>query len=153
MKSLELKIPPVAVVLLCGAAMWLLTLLVPAMTFNLPSRRLLSVVVAGIGLATGAAGMLAFRSAHTTVDPRYPEKSSTVVKAGVYQRSRNPMYLGLVLLLLAWGLFLAHVLALAVLPVFVLYMNRFQIAPEERAMQLQFGDDYRDYLRTVRRWI
>lgn len=63
------------------------------------------------------------------------------------------MYFGLLLMLLGWGLFLAHALALLGLPVFVLYMNRFQIQPEERAMLSGFGDDYRDYLRSVRRWI
>ena len=63
------------------------------------------------------------------------------------------MYVGLLLLLLAWGIFLADALAFIGLPVFLLYMNRFQIAPEERAMQEQFGDDYRDYMRVVRRWI
>lgn len=153
MNSLELKIPPVAVLLLCGAGMWLLASPALGLSLPIPARRLLALIVAGIGVATGVAGVLEFRSAATTVDPRYPEKSSTVVTTGIYKRSRNPMYLGLLLVLLAWGIFLANALAFVVLPVFVLYMNRFQISAEERAMQLQFGDAYRDYLRAVRRWI
>ena len=152
-KSLELKIPPAVVFLLCAVVMWILASPLSAISIDIPGRRVLAVIVAGIGISIGVAGVLAFRGARTTVDPRYPEKASTVVTAGIYQRSRNPMYVGLLLLLLAWGIFLADALAFIGLPVFLLYMNRFQIAPEERAMQEQFGDDYRDYMRVVRRWI
>lgn len=63
------------------------------------------------------------------------------------------MYFGLLLILSGWALFLAHGPAFVGLPIFVLYMNYFQIRPEERAMLSGFGDEYRDYLRSVRRWI
>lgn len=153
MTSLELKIPPVAVLLVCGAGMWFVSALFPLMSIHIPGRTVLAVVTAFVGAAFGAAGVQAFRAASTTVDPRYPEKSSLVVRTGIYGRSRNPMYFGLLLILAAWGLFLAHALAFAGLPVFVLYMNRFQIQPEERALLTGFEDDYRDYMRSVRRWI
>lgn len=153
MKVLELKVPPLAVFLLCGAGMWLLSMQFPTLSFSLPGRRLLAALSTGVGIATGLAGILAFRAARTTVDPRYPHKASRVVRSGIYRWSRNPMYLGLLLVLLGWALHFAHTLAFFVLPVFVLYMNRFQISPEERAMQSSFGDDYRDYCLAVRRWI
>ncbi|MBT8067102.1 MAG: isoprenylcysteine carboxylmethyltransferase family protein [Gammaproteobacteria bacterium] len=153
MKSLELKIPPVAVFLLCGTGMWLLESLLPELGLSLPADRLVAVFVACVGLAVAVAGVLAFRSAKTTVDPRYPEKSSSVVTRGIYRKSRNPMYLGLLLVLLGWAIFLRHVLPFAVLPVFVLYMNRFQIIPEERVMQASFGDEYSAYQNEVGRWI
>ncbi len=153
MTSLELKIPPVAVLLMCGAGMWFVSVLFPALAIYFPGRTVLAVVTGFVGIAFGVAGVRAFRAASTTVDPRYPEKSSTVVRTGIYQRSRNPMYFGLLLILSGWALFLAHALAFVGLPVFVLYMNRFQIQPEERAMLSAFGDDYRDYLHSVRRWI
>lgn len=153
MKALELKVPPVAVLLLCGGGMWLLSSLAPALALSIPGRRLLAVVVACAGLATGLAGVLAFRAAQTTFDPRYPHQSSALVRTGMYRRSRNPMYLGLLLMLLGWATFLANGLAFMVLPVFVLYMNRFQIVPEEHAMLASFGDEYRDYRVAVRRWI
>lgn len=153
MSRLELKVPPVAVFLVCGAGMWFVVALSPALSIDIPVRTVFAVVTAIVGAAFGVVGVWAFRAASTTVDPRYPEKSSTVVRTGIYQWSRNPMYFGLLLILAGWALFLAHALALAGLPVFVLYMNRFQIQPEERAMLAGFGDDYRDYLHSVRRWI
>lgn len=63
------------------------------------------------------------------------------------------MYLGLLLLLLAWSIFLANLLCLIVLPAFVLYVNHFQIRSEERALEDLFGDDYRSYMNDVRRWL
>lgn len=152
-KPLELTIPPVGVFLICAAAMWLLSSAAPGWDFVIPGRTLLVTLVAGAGVAAGIAGVLAFRAAKTTVDPRYPEKASTIVRTGVYRWSRNPMYLGLLLMLSAWAIYLAHGVAFVLLPGFVLYMNRFQISPEERAMQSSFGNEYRDYCKAVRRWI
>lgn len=153
MYRLELKVPPVAVFLMCGAGMWFVSVLFPSLSIYVPGGTAVAAVAAGSGIAIGVAGVQAFRAASTTVDPRYPEKSSMVVRTGIYRRSRNPMYFGLLLILSGWALFLAHAPALAGLPIFVLYMNRFQIRPEERAMLAGFGDAYRDYLLSVRRWI
>ena len=153
MKYLELKIPPVIFFLLCGGGMWLLLPLAPGLAIEIPAGKLLSGIVAAAGIGIGLAGVLAFRKEKTTVDPRYPEKASSVVRAGIYKRTRNPMYVGLLLSLLGWAIYLEHPLSLIGLPVFVLYMNRFQIRPEERALERAFGDEYRRYLNEVRRWI
>ncbi len=153
LSSLELKVPPVAVVLLCGAGMWLLSRQLPELSYPFPGHPLLASLVAAVGAAIGVSGVIAFRAAKTTVDPRYPDKASSMVRSGIYRKTRNPMYLGLLLLLLGWALFLSHALAVIGLPVFVLYMNRFQIGPEERAMQARFGIQFSDYCLAVRRWI
>lgn len=63
------------------------------------------------------------------------------------------MYLGLLFLLLAWAIYLANPLGFVALPLFVLCMNRLQIRPEEAAMEAHFGDEYRDYRKSVRRWL
>ena len=83
----------------------------------------------------------------------HPDRSAALVAGGIYRSSRNPMYLGFLLLLAAWACWLANPLALAGLPAFVLYLNRFQIAPEERALRARFGDAYDGYARAVRRWL
>lgn len=153
MKRLELKIPPVAVLLLCGGGMWLLSSLVPELSFDFPLRKLLSAIAVVAGLGIGVAGIVAFRAARTTFDPRYPDRASSVVRTGVYRHTRNPMYVGLLLSLLGWAIYLANPLSLIGLPAFVLYMNRFQIQPEERALKEGFGEEYRAYLNDVRRWI
>ena len=142
MKILELKLPPLVMVLLIGSAMWLLSRVVPRLSFVVPGRWVIALSLACLGLVIGLAGVLAFRSARTTVDPRFPDKASTVVMTGIYRRTRNPMYLGLVCVLSGWAVFLGNFLSLACLPAFVLYMNRFQIGPEEQAMASIFGDTY-----------
>jgi protein-S-isoprenylcysteine O-methyltransferase Ste14 len=98
-------------------------------------------------------GAASFRRARTTVNPLKPESASSLVASGVYRVSRNPMYVGLCLVLLGWAVMLSNVLAYAIVPVFVLYMNRFQIGPEEAALERVFGADYVAYRARVRRWL
>jgi protein-S-isoprenylcysteine O-methyltransferase Ste14 len=153
MNALELKIPPVAQTLIVAAGMWLSSRYVPSLLVNIPARVFLAVFITGFGIAVAVPAVKAFRSADTTVDPFTPDKASQLVIAGVYRFSRNPMYLGLLCLLAAWATWLSNLAAFAWLAAFVLYMNRFQILPEERALTEQFGDEYRAYMTSVRRWI
>lgn len=106
-----------------------------------------------VGLAIGLAGVRSFRSAGTTVNPLKPDGSSALVVNGIFRRTRNPMYLGLLLLLLGWGLYLANPFALLLVVAFPPYMNRFQIRPEERALEAAFGQAFTEYRRRVRRWL
>ncbi len=98
-------------------------------------------------------GILTFRKSGTTVDPRYPEKASELVKIGIYTFSRNPMYLGMLFVLTGIALYLGALSGFFIIPLFVLYMNYFQIMPEERILQEVFGEDFGDYRQKVRRWI
>jgi len=82
-----------------------------------------------------------------------PQSSSVLVVSGVYKLTRNPMYLGFLLVLLGWAVFLSNVLAFLLLQAFIAYMNRFQIEPEERALASLFGQDFADYKSRVRRWL
>jgi protein-S-isoprenylcysteine O-methyltransferase Ste14 len=105
------------------------------------------------GIAIAVAGVREFRRARTTVNPLTPAAASAMVRSGIYRHTRNPMYLGMLLMLAGWAVWLASVAALAVLPAFVLYLNRLQIEPEERALASLFGRDFEDYRRSVRRWL
>lgn len=151
--TLELRIPPVAVVLLAAALMWLLATAVAGLRAPLPGRLGIAIALASAGFGVALAGVTAFRRAHTTVNPMTPDASSSVVTTGIYRHTRNPMYLGMLLVLLAWCVALGNAAALAGPVAFILYMDRFQIAPEERALQAKFGDPYAAYLRQVRRWL
>jgi protein-S-isoprenylcysteine O-methyltransferase Ste14 len=83
-----------------------------------------------------------------------PAQAASMVTSGVYRFTRNPMYLGMFCLLAAWAAWLGRLAPLlAGLPAFVLYMNRFQIRPEERALEQRFGAAFREYAARVRRWI
>lgn len=109
------------------------------------------VALAGIGLAV--AGVIQFRRARTTVDPRTPEKASTLVAAGVFRYSRNPMYVGMVLLLAGWAIWLDSMLGGVFCALFFVWMDRVQIPREEHHIGALFGDDYRHYCARVRRWL
>ena len=105
------------------------------------------------GVVTCTLGILEFKRAKTTVNPTKPGLSSSLVRSGIYRHTRNPMYLGFLLILVGWATWTANLLAFVVLPVFVLYMNRFQIKPEERALTSIFGDEFKAYCSETRRWI
>ena len=106
-----------------------------------------------LGVLTGFAGVIQFAVKSTSVNPHKPEHASFLITSGVYRLSRNPMYLGMLFILLAAVLKFGHPLGLIVLPFYVWYMNRFQIIPEERVMEEKFGDEYQNYKQRVGRWI
>lgn len=153
MSSLELKVPPLALVAAVAALMALLARWFPALDFTLPAKVVAVAALAAAGATFAALGVRAFVRARTTLDPRVPHESSRLVRSGVYRASRNPMYLGMLLLLAAWGLHLGNLAALLGLPAFVLYMNRFQIGPEERLLRQKFGPEFDQYRAAVRRWL
>jgi protein-S-isoprenylcysteine O-methyltransferase Ste14 len=109
--------------------------------------------IALVGIGFSAAGVLAFRRARTTVNPTTPEKATALVSSGAYRITRNPMYVGLAWVLVAWAVFLSSGWALLGVVAFVLYIGRFQIAPEERALAQLFGSEYAAYRARVRRWL
>ena len=153
MNSLELKIPPVAQVIIIAIVMYGVSKIMPSLQFLFNGSTWLAVGLIVLGLCIGIMGVAQFRKANTTPNPQALEKVSSLVTSGIYQYSRNPMYLGLVLALLGWALYLSHYLPFVLVPVFMLYMTRFQIQPEERMMTRKFGRDYQAYLMQVRRWI
>jgi len=150
---LELKVPPPAVTLVVGLLMWGLARWLPALDFALPARRVFAAVLVVAGVALMSACALQFRRAGTTVNPMKPAKASTLVDVGFYRFSRNPIYLADGLILAGWGFWLSNLASLAAIALFVAYLNRFQIEPEERALHAAFGAGYDAYRARVRRWI
>jgi protein-S-isoprenylcysteine O-methyltransferase Ste14 len=150
---LELKVPPVPLAAAFAAAMFGLSVLWPVATFALPGRTGIALALAVVGLAIALSGVAAFRAHRTTVNPLTPSASSVVVSSGVYRFSRNPMYLGLLLALAGWAVYLSNAVAALLVPAFVVYMNRFQIEPEERALLAKFGPPFAQYMAAVRRWV
>jgi protein-S-isoprenylcysteine O-methyltransferase Ste14 len=153
MDALELKIPPPIVALLIAAAMWGVALATPGTALPAKFRLVATIAIALGGVAMAIAGVAAFRRAKTTVHPLKPETTSSLVTSGVYRFTRNPMYVGLALVLLAWTVFLSSAWSLLGPLVFILYMTRFQIMPEERVLSGIFGAPYFEYQAKVRRWL
>ena len=149
------KIHPPIVAIVMAFLMWLILKLIPVGLFVLPMgmQVWVSALFAFAGIAIMLIGVFAFRKSKTTINPLMPEQASSLVHTGIYQKTRNPMYLGMLLILSGWAIFLGSAVAFLVLPVFVIFINKFQIIPEEKALEKMFWQKFSDYLLSVRRWI
>ncbi len=152
MQWLEHKIPPPVVGLLSAVGMWAMAPTVAWGSLGL-LHWTLALALVGTGLGFDVLGLLAFRRAQTTVNPLSPGKASSLVATGVYRVTRNPMYVGMALVLCGWAVLLASLPAALGPVVFVAFITRFQIVPEERFMAAKFGDDYARFCQQVRRWL
>ena len=150
---LELRVPPPAVALVTALLMWWVSRVALAFGFLLPSHDFFAILLAAGGFVTSLSGVVTFRKAKTTVNPLKPESSSSLVTWGVYSITRNPMYLGLLIILTGWAIYLSNALAFLFLPAYILYINSFQIAPEERVLSSLFGQEFAAYRTRVRRWL
>ena len=151
LKHLELKVPPVVVFLLALVATWFVSDF-GWLPLPYPLRPLGFVIFVAGGIV-GIAGVVAFRKHRTTVNPHSIQNASNLVSSGIFAYTRNPMYLGLVMGV-AGSAFIfrdasGFVFALATL----LYLQRFQIQPEERMMHTLFGDEFAAYCTRVNRWL
>jgi protein-S-isoprenylcysteine O-methyltransferase Ste14 len=153
MSWLELKVPPPVLALLLGLLMWLASSLVAPVEMPFGPRVGVALVLASVGLVFGLTGMVSFWRAKTTINPTRPTATSSLVTSGAFRFTRNPMYLSLLLYLFAWAAYLSNLLALLFVPVYVLYINEFQIKPEERVLSSLFGPEYAAYKGRVRRWL
>lgn len=146
---MENRIPPPVVTLVLGIAMWFVALSAEAPLW----RTALALAIFLLAGVFGLPAVRAFRKAGTTVNPVQIDRSTALVTGGIYRITRNPMYVSLALMLVAWALWLGGVWAWAGPVLLVLWLDRFQIRPEERAMAARFGADFEAYCRAVRRWL
>ncbi len=153
MDTLESKIPPPIVALLVAGLMKAVASVAPLVTLPGPERVAAAVVLGSGGLLVEGVAAATLILAGTTVDPIRPRSSKALVVSGPYRFTRNPIYLGDFLMLLGWAVFLASPLALVMTPLLVLYIDRFQIRPEERALSVLFDGSYSEYRARVRRWL
>ncbi|MEM7256457.1 MAG: isoprenylcysteine carboxylmethyltransferase family protein [Pseudomonadota bacterium] len=150
---MSLKIPPPVIGLSCALVMWLLAKALPITVIELPARTLLAILLAVIAIVIDVSALWAFRKAKTTINPLSPQNSSSVVTTGIYRYSRNPMYLGMLLLLIALGIYLGKLSPWVMPPLFIWLINQWQIKPEEKILTGMFGESYQDYMNNVRRWL
>ena len=153
MQWLELKIPPLLVWLVIAGAMLGVAHSAPGLSFTLAGSSAIAMALVALGGTVAIAGVIAFRDKRTTINPLTPSASSSVVSGGVYRVSRNPMYLGFLLALAGWAVYLSNAGAALLLPAFVAYMTQYQIQPEERALLAKFGSEFAQYASRVRRWL
>lgn len=153
MRFLEHKIPPPLVFFVCAGGMWYLASYTPLLDVPKILRYIAAAGFGTAGIVVMLLGVISFRRAKTTVNPLKPETARVLVTTGVYRYTRNPMYLGMLLLLIGWAVYLSSLVALIGAFAFWFYIERFQIRPEERALAALFGSAFTEYISQVRRWL
>lgn len=153
MRALETRIPPPIVMAVLACAAWAAVRSCPALAWAHPAATSIAAALGISGLALNLYPKCLFGRARTTVNPLRPASSTALVTTGVYRYTRNPMYLGQCVLLLGWATYLQNVAGLVVIPLFVLFITRFQIVPEERQLSTRFPDTHAALCRQARRWL
>lgn len=153
MDKFKNRVPPPIVMLILAVLMWGISQISINIEMSYLIRMLSLLTLILFGMLFCIAGVISFKLAKTTTNPLKPEAASSLVVSGIYKYSRNPMYLGFALFLLAWSVYLASVMSIVGVVVFVCYMNQFQIMPEEAGLNKVFGDEFEQYKSKVRRWL
>jgi len=159
MHTLELKIPPPLVMVISGLLAFFISgrsgtfLMEQVNSGDFVGNVLWPLIFLALGIAIAVSGVREFARHNTTINPLNPNQSSSVVNSGIFRLSRNPMYLGMLLVLIAWADYLDNLLGFSGAVFFMLYITRFQILPEERILLDNFGEDFQNYLNSVRRWL
>ena len=148
---MKTKIPPPIIALVMIAIIYLSSLIIEPITFGY--QTLISILVVVIGLAWAIPSFRLFAKYKTTISPFTPSETTALVTDGMYRYSRNPMYLGLVLLTIAATIFFGTWLGVVIVVAFIFLLNFLQILPEEKALLDIFGEEYVEYQKKVRRWI
>lgn len=153
MHKLENRIPPPLVGATIAVLMWLCAGVGPQWSLPYDVKVAVTGVLVTIGIAFDFTGLVAFLKRKTTINPLKPRNTTALVTEGIYRITRNPMYVGMAFLLMAWAVWLSALTPIAGPVIFIAYITRFQIVPEERALNELFGAAYAEYAARARRWL
>ena len=145
------KIPPPIVTLVFGLAIYFSKPLFP--DFSSVILNVLSLLLIIVGPLTLISAARSFKVQETTINPINIDKATSLVVSGVFKYSRNPMYLGMVLILLSISFKFNLIGGIVFTMLFAGYITKFQIIPEEIVMNKLFGDEFEKYKNKTRRWI
>lgn len=151
--ALDLRVPPLLLWVVSALSILAIARWVPFGLWPIPGQALIGSALILIGALIALAGVWAFAQARTTVNPMAPEAASSIVTVGVYRYTRNPMYLGMAAALLGLALWPPSPAGIGIVALFCAYLSRYQIKPEEAALQRRFGSAYVDYCARVRAWL
>ena len=149
-KYLNTKIPPPLVTILCIGIIYLFESKIEYAQLDL---KVVGIIFLILGLIIIFLAVLKFIKTKTTVDPTRPHKTSNLVISGIYKITRNPMYLGMLFLIIAYTIYTNNVVGSIIIPIFIFYINKFQIEPEEIEMRKKFGESFENYCKKVNRWL
>ena len=145
------KIPPPIVTLICGLGIYFSRPFFPEYILSINNILSIFILLAGFGILFISAA--SFKKHQTTINPLKPEQASSLVISGVFSFSRNPMYLGMVFILISVSIKFNLLGGLLITSMFALFITKFQIIPEEAAMHKLFPEEFTSYKENTRRWI
>ena len=145
------KIPPPIVTFICGLAIYFSKSFFNQ--FFSYSNNIISLFLLILGLLVFLSAVKSFRIQKTTVNPLDPKQASSLVTSGIFKFSRNPMYLGMLIILLSMSFKFNLIGGLITSIFFYIFITKFQIIPEEAAMNELFGNEFIDYCKKTKRWI
>ncbi|WP_206696930.1 methyltransferase family protein [Marinomonas algicola] len=151
--KLEQKIPPLILVGIFAALMFITEQLFGSLNFSYTFNVLGFSVFILIGVGLAVSGVSSFKKHKTTVNPVNTKNVSALVDSGIFKYTRNPMYVGMLSSLIGYAVYLANPLNIILLGLFILYLNKYQITPEEEFLEKLFGRNYQMYKDSVRRWL
>ena len=146
--NLDTKIPPPVVTIIILSLIYFFSL----KEYNL-NVELISIILLTSGILFILSAVIQFIKRKTTVNPTKPHKTTSLVISGTFKITRNPMYLGMLLIIMSYAFYKLSIISLFLIPLFIFYINKFQIEPEENEMRKKFGKEYEDYCKKVDRWI
>ena len=148
---METKIPPPIVTLVFGLSIYFSRGIFQLVEVKYSFYFGILLLILGFIILISAVRL--FRKDETTVNPLSPEQATKLVTDGIFKYSRNPMYLGMALVLGSIAIFFNLIGGIILVALFCAYITKFQILPEERAMRDLFSDDFDKYTKVTRRWI
>ena len=120
---------------------------------HLPNQDLISIIILLIGVLILTNPIFKFIKSKTTIDPIKFKKVNKLITSGIYKYSRNPMYLGLLMIVISTSIFYLNIFSITTPFLFYFWINRFQIKREEIFLTEKFGREYMSYKTKTRRWI
>ena len=146
-----IKIPPPLIVLVLIVSIYFSSKKIDLI--NIPLQLEISIFVLSAGILIFVNPVLQFIKSKTTVNPIQFEDVNKLVTSGIFKYSRNPMYLGMLMIVLSTSIFYLNIYSILTPLLFILWINKFQIKREEEFLIEKFGDEYLSYKKKTRRWI
>lgn len=150
---LQTRIPPPVYAGLTALAMWGLDSYLPIFQLLAAPWHRFGVCLIVLALLADLWSLWLFFRARTTPNPLKPQHTSQLVTTGLYRYTRNPMYVGMLLMLIGWAIYLGSLSPWLIVPFFVWVINTQQIVPEEAFLAQKFGARYQAYQQSVPRWL
>ena len=146
-----IKIPPPILVLILVSSNYFSSKKIDLI--HLPNQDLISIIIFLFGILILINPIFKFIKSKTTIDPIKFKKVNKLIISGIYKYSRNPMYLGLLMIVISTSIFYLNIFSITTPFLFYCWINRFQIKREEIFLAEKFGKEYMSYKTKTRRWI